>query len=204
MNLLNKPLQQQLPSKRELELKAVGYKLVVGVDEAGRGPLAGPVVAAACMLPNGCETDGLNDSKKLSVKRRDALFDQLIQNAYYGIGIVEHEKIDEINILQATHLAMRKAVAALAQKPDFILVDGHPVSFPGIPSEGVIKGDAQEQLIAAASILAKVTRDKIMLRYHDLYPEYGFAAHKGYGTILHKEALHKHGRCPIHRLSFSY
>ncbi len=196
--------QHQLPNKHEKYLRTQGYCQIAGVDEAGRGPLAGPVVAAACIIEEDLIFDGIDDSKKLTAKKREQLFAQIIDQTTYGIGIVDHNKIDEINILRATHLAMRRAIDALPLPPDFILVDGHPVHFQKTASVGVIKGDSLEQLIAAASILAKVTRDRIMLHYHELYPEYDFASHKGYGTLKHKEALYKYGRCPIHRISFSY
>lgn len=199
--LSQKPLR--LPNKHEKELHKRGYQQIAGVDEAGRGPLAGPVVAAACIIKKGLFFDGINDSKKLTAKKRQEFFDQLIEKTTYGIGIVEHTIIDEINILQATHLAMRKAIQNLPQIPEFILVDGWPVDFGNIPSQGIIQGESQEQLIAAASVLAKVTRDRIMLKYHELYPGYGFDQHKGYGTRLHKEALMKLGPSPIHRLTFS-
>ncbi|MCH9609017.1 MAG: Ribonuclease HII [Chlamydiales bacterium] len=202
MKLSQKPLQ--LPNLLEKELRARGIVRIAGVDEAGRGPLAGPVVAACCLIDEETLIEGVNDSKKLSPKKREVLFDQIKEKALYGIGFVDHDLIDEIGISRATHLAMERAVKALPTIPHFILVDGHPVDFSEIPSEGVIRGDGQERQIAAASILAKVTRDRQMVDYDALYPEYGFASHKGYGTVAHREALYKCGRCPIHRKTFSY
>lgn len=174
------------------------------MDEAGRGPLAGPVVAAACILPEDHGIVGLDDSKKLTAARREALFAQITQNPaiLYGIGIVDAEVIDQINILQATIRAMQDAVDGLLVLPDFLLVDGLQLPHPRIPSEKVIKGDAKSESIAAASILAKVTRDKMMLEADQLFAGYGFAKHKGYGTKQHREAIAKLGPCSIHRTSF--
>ncbi len=180
-----------------------GFTSVCGVDEAGRGPLAGPVCAAAVILPEGKIIDGVNDSKKLSEKKREALFDVIKEEAIaYGVGWASVEEIEEINILNAAMLAMKRAVEELKSKPDFIYVDGNKTPDFNIPCKAVIKGDANSISIAAASILAKVSRDRLMLEYAKEYPEYMFEKHKGYGTKLHKEAILKYGPCPIHRMSF--
>ena len=177
--------------------------LICGVDEAGRGPLAGPVYAAAVILPRGLVIEGLNDSKKLTEKRREALYDEITEKALaYGIGCADEKEVDEINILQATFLAMRRAIAQLSTKPDLALIDGNRDSDFGVPSKTVIKGDSLSANIAAASALAKVTRDRVMKEYDEQYPQYGFAVHKGYGTKRHYEALREFGSCPIHRMSF--
>lgn len=181
-----------------------GFEVICGVDEAGRGPLAGPVCAAAVILPFDLEIEGLNDSKKLSDKRRRALYDIITEQAVaYGIALVDEKKIDEINILQATFLAMRQAVEQLAVKPSLALVDGNrEPDFGDVPVQMIIKGDALSANIAAASILAKVTRDRFMEEQDALYPQYGFAVHKGYGTQAHYAALREFGPCPIHRMTF--
>ena len=180
-----------------------GFKTICGIDEAGSGPLAGPVYAAAVILPIDLEIDGLNDSKKLTEKKREALFDVICEKANsYSIGIATEEEIDEINILNATFLAMRRAVDGLSVKPDYALIDGNQHPGLSIADETVIKGDAKSYSIAAASILAKVTRDRLMMEYDKKYPEYLFATHKGYGTKAHYEAIKQHGVCEIHRLSF--
>ena len=188
----------------EREAFDAGIKLVCGVDEAGRGPLAGPVCAAAVMLPPGLEIPGLNDSKKLTDKKRRELYDVITAQAVsYGIAFASEQEIDEINILQATYEAMRQAVAQLPQEPDIFLNDA--VIIPGISEEKqikIIKGDAKSVSIAAASILAKVTRDHMMMEYDKIYPEYGFAKHKGYGTQAHIAAIKEFGPTPIHRRSF--
>lgn len=187
----------------EDESFAQGFDLVCGVDEAGRGPLAGPVYAAAVILPKYEVIPGLNDSKKLSDKRRRELFPLIQEKALaFGIGIATAEEIDEINILQATFLAMSRAMDALTVKPDLALIDGNRSKDFGIPVKTVIKGDSLSASIAAASILAKVSRDDDMLRSAKEYPEYCFDVHKGYGTKLHYEALEKYGPCPIHRKTF--
>ena len=187
----------------ENSLYAEGYKMICGVDEAGRGPLAGPVCAAAVILPKGLELPGLNDSKKLTDKKRRELFPIIKEQAVaYGIGLASHEEIDEINILQATYLAMERAIAQLEGKADFALIDGNRAKDFGLPVRTVVKGDSLSASIAAASVLAKVTRDDVMLEMAEKYPEYGFEVHKGYGTKAHYEALHKYGHCPIHRMSF--
>lgn len=185
-------------------IKLKGYKTVAGVDEAGRGPLAGPVCAAAVILPENCEIEGLNDSKKLSEKKREALYDIIIEKAIsYDIQLVDNNVIDEINILQATMLAMTNAVNGLKVKPQFVIIDGNKVPERlQIPADCVVKGDAKSMSIAAASILAKVTRDRLMLELDKKYPEYDFARHKGYGTKLHQEKLLEYGPCEIHRKTF--
>ena len=182
----------------------LGIKYICGVDEAGRGPLAGPVFAAAVILPEDYEIEGLNDSKKLSEKKRDALFDEIIEHALaYSIQSVDHKTIDEINILEATMLAMKTAVENLSIRPDAVYIDGNRVpKNMDIPTEFVIKGDATSASIAAASILAKVSRDRFMLKMDEEYPEYCFAKHKGYGTKLHYEKLREFGPSDIHRLTF--
>ena len=180
-----------------------GIKLICGVDEAGRGPLAGPVCAAAVILPPNVEIPGLNDSKKLTDKRRRELFPIIKEQAVaYGIGLASHEEIDQINILQATYLAMERALAQLTVKPELALIDGNRAKDLGIPVETVVKGDSRSASIAAASILAKVTRDDLMLEAARQYPEYQFEIHKGYGTKAHYAALTAHGPCPIHRMTF--
>ncbi len=181
-----------------------GASFVCGVDEAGRGPLAGPVCAAAVILPQGLEIEGLNDSKKLTEKRREALYDVITREAVaYGIAFADEKEIDDINILQATFLAMRRAVEQLSTRPDIVLVDGNrEPDFGGLPVKTIVKGDSLSANIAAASILAKVTRDRFMLEQDAIYPQYGFAVHKGYGTKAHYAVLTQYGPCPIHRRSF--
>ncbi len=188
----------------ENQLKVNGFKEVAGVDEAGRGPLAGPVVAACVVLPTDFILPGVNDSKKLTPKRRERLFEQIMERVQeVGIGIVGERTIDRENILNASLKAMWKAIDKLKNPPQFVLVDGNQkipnLSFPQIP---VVKGDSKSFSIAAASIVAKVTRDRIMLKYHQRYPEFGFAQHKGYATKAHLEALKAFGPCEIHRRSF--
>lgn len=180
-----------------------GIRLICGVDEAGRGPLAGPVCAAAVILPPHIEIPGLNDSKKLTDKRRRELFPIIKEQAVaYGIGLASHEEIDSINILQATYLAMERAIAQLQVKPELALIDGNRAKDFGIPVETVVKGDSLSASIAAASILAKVTRDDLMVTAAEEYPQYQFEIHKGYGTKAHYAALTAHGPSPIHRMSF--
>lgn len=187
----------------ENELYEAGARLICGVDEAGRGPLAGPVCAAAVILPRGLVIDGLNDSKKLSEKKRDELFDIIKDSALsYGIAFATVEEIEQHNILNATFLAMRRAVEQLGENADIALVDGNRDPKLGMDTRLVIKGDSRCADIAAASILAKVTRDRHMLELDRLYPQYHFAKHKGYGTKLHYEALREFGPSPVHRLSF--
>lgn len=180
-----------------------GYTLVCGVDEAGRGPLAGPVCAGACILPRNLEIEGLNDSKKLTDQKRRKLYDIITEQAIaWAVCMADEKIIDDINILQATYQAMRGAVAGLQKAPDFVLVDGNRDPQLGIPTLTVVKGDARCANIAAASILAKVTRDRFMEQMAEKYPAYGFEIHKGYGTKAHYAALTEHGPCEIHRMSF--
>ncbi len=187
----------------EAKAQSQGFQLICGVDEAGRGPLAGPVYAAAVILPQGLVIDGLNDSKKLSEKKREQLYDKVIENAVaWSVGIATEQEIDEINILQATFLAMRRAVEGLEVKADYALIDGNRMPPLDINGETVIKGDALSMSIAAASIIAKVSRDRFMLTIDEKYPEYQFSKHKGYGTALHYEMLEKYGVSPVHRRSF--
>ena len=187
----------------EDSLYANGMKAICGVDEAGRGPLAGPVCAAAVILPPHLEIPGLNDSKKLTDKRRRELYPVILEKALaYGIAFADHKEIDEINILQATYLAMERALAQLHIKPDIALIDGNRAKDFGMPVQTVVKGDSLSANIAAASILAKVTRDDVMLELAESYPQYGFEVHKGYGTKAHYKALAQYGPCPVHRMTF--
>ncbi len=189
--------------KYEHEAFAAGYETVCGVDEAGRGPLAGPVCAAAVILPPDVQIDGLNDSKKLTDKKRRELYEVITQCAVaYGIALVDEKVIDEINILQATFRAMGEAIGALAVKPQLVLIDGNRAGQFGVPAQTIVKGDSLSASIAAASILAKVTRDRLMEQYAEEYPQYGFEIHKGYGTKRHYEALRAYGPCLIHRMTF--
>jgi ribonuclease HII len=189
----------------EHHFKSAGFVRIAGIDEAGRGPLAGPVVAAACILPEGALFEHLNDSKQLSAAQRELLYSQITSFPLveFGLGMVDAAAIDQINILQATFAAMRQAVANLSLPPDYLLIDGHQIPAFKIPSKALIKGDSLSLSIAAASILAKVTRDRIMEQYDAQWPDYGFKKHKGYGTKQHLEALKKNGPTPIHRLSFA-
>lgn len=187
----------------EMELYEQGYSQVCGVDEAGRGPLCGPVVAAACILPCGLVLPGLNDSKKLSEKKRDLLFDQIRENAIaYCIASASVEEINQLNILEATLLAMRRAIDGLPVKADFALIDGNVARDFQIGAKAIISGDATSPSIASASILAKVTRDRMCIDLDREYPQYGIAKHKGYGTKVHMDALREHGPSPIHRTQF--
>ena len=187
----------------ECALLDEGYSPICGVDEAGRGPLAGPVCAAAVILPRGLEIEGLNDSKKLSEKKRDELYDKIISSAVsYGIAFASVEEIEERNILGATYLAMNRAIAMLDIKPALALIEGNRNKEISCPSRTVVHGDARCASIAAASILAKVTRDRYMLKMAEEYPVYSFEKHKGYGTKAHYEAIREHGPSPIHRPSF--
>lgn len=187
----------------ENELIEQGYSLICGIDEAGRGPLCGPVVAAACILPCGLYIEGLNDSKKLTERKREQLFDQITQNAVaYSIAQATVEEINGTNILEATLLAMRRAVEGICPLPDYLLVDGNIFRGFTIPGRSVIKGDALSPSIAAASILAKVTRDRMCMELDRQYPQYGIAKHKGYGTAAHYKALEEHGVPPIYRTKF--
>ena len=182
---------------------SLGLHLICGVDEAGRGPLAGPVCAAAVILPEHLQIPGLNDSKKLTDKKRRELFPILQEQAVaWGIGLASETEIDEINILQATFLAMRRALEQLNARPEIALIDGNRETDFGLPVKTVVKGDSLSANIAAASVLAKVTRDNIMTEMANQYPEYGFEIHKGYGTKAHYEALRTYGPCPIHRKTF--
>lgn len=182
---------------------AQGYAAVCGVDEAGRGPVAGPVCAAAVILPGGIEIEGLNDSKKLSEKKREQLFEVITGKALaWSVSLVDEKTIDEINILQATYRAMRQAVEGLTSPADFVYVDGNRSEGLDLPHECVVAGDGKIPSVAAASIIAKVTRDRLMRQFAERYPEYGFEKHKGYETKAHDEALLAHGPCPIHRMTF--
>ena len=195
--------RQRLAFMREYEDTYAACQAICGIDEAGRGPLAGPVVAGAVILPKDCEILFLNDSKKLSEKRRDALFDEIKEKAVaWKVGIVGPDVIDEINILQATYQAMRQAIEGLSVLPDLLLNDAVTIPDVEINQIPIVKGDAKSVSIAAASIMAKVTRDRMMAEYDVLFPEYGFAKHKGYGTAAHIAALKELGPCPIHRRSF--
>ncbi|MDE5984791.1 MAG: ribonuclease HII [Eubacterium sp.] len=189
----------------EYENKALesGYEIICGVDEAGRGPLAGPVYAAAVILPKGHIVEGVNDSKKISEKKRDMLFDKIIDECIcFNVGIATESEVDKINILQATFLAMRRAVDGLSVKPDMALIDGNKRLGLDIAEQEIIKGDAKSANIAAASIIAKVSRDRYMLEMAEKYPQYQFEKHKGYGTKLHYEMIEKYGVSPIHRKTF--
>lgn len=189
--------------KIEHELNKNGYEFVCGVDEAGRGPLCGPVVAAAVILPKDAHIEGVNDSKKLTEKRREKLYDDIMQNAVsVGVGVSDVDIIEEVNILNATKKAMLQAISNLKVNPEYVLVDGNQKIDTDIPLETVVKGDSKSESIAAASIIAKVTRDRLLIEYDKKYPEYGFAKHKGYGTKAHIEAIKKYGLTPIHRPSF--
>ncbi len=187
----------------ENQLYNEGKTYIAGVDEAGRGPLAGPVCAAAVILPKGMVIEGVNDSKKLTEKKREALFEEIIKNAVaYSIQFIEPEIIDEINIRQATHLAMERAITALSVTPDHAIIDGNDnISMP-VPYTYIVKGDAKSQTIGAASILAKVSRDRLMVELDKEYPQYGFKKHKGYGTKAHMEAIRTYGVTKVHRKSF--
>ncbi len=181
-----------------------GYRRIAGIDEAGRGPLAGPVVAAAVILPTRCRLLGIDDSKQLPAKDREQIYTAILERAVgVGVGSADVAEIDRLNILEATRLAMRRAVDQLAPPPDYVLIDA--VVLPGfkVPTRPIIKGDSLSVSIAAASIIAKVTRDRLMARYHELFPEYGFLSHKGYGTAEHLERLARHGPCSIHRRTFA-
>jgi ribonuclease HII len=194
----------QAMSLYEKRLIAQGYTLIAGIDEAGRGPLAGPVVAAACILPQKAIFEHLNDSKQLTPERRGALYAAITEHpeTHYGLGLIDVETIDRVNILQATFLAMQQAVSQLKIVPEYLLIDGNQLPQFAIPALGVIEGDAHSISIAAASILAKVTRDRLMIEWDSKWPEYGFKKHKGYATAEHIEALRKHGPCSLHRKSF--
>lgn len=205
MKLTHEEELQRLYEMEAIErgLRENGYNFIAGVDEAGRGPLAGPVYAAAVILPSGCIIEGLNDSKKLSEKKREKLYDIIIDKAVsYSVQSVCEAVIDEVNILNAVFIAMNKAVQSLNPPPDYVLVDGNRIKDMKFPCETVVKGDSKSVNIAAASILAKVSRDRYIKEISDKYPEYNFAKHKGYGTKEHIEVLKKLGPCEIHRKSF--
>ena len=190
--------------QHELELRKKGFKTICGIDEAGRGPLAGPVVVASVIMPEDSMIEGINDSKKISEKKREKLYDQIIEEAIsYGISIIGQEEIDAINILNATKEGLTNSLKELKVKPDLIIVDALThIDTLGIPYESIIKGDAKCYSISAASILAKVTRDRIMREWATIYPQYGFEQHKGYGTAMHISAIKEYGPCPIHRKTF--
>lgn len=182
-----------------------GYRYIAGIDEAGRGPLAGPVVSAAVILPERYYPEKLNDSKKISAKIRDALYERLTREVTaWGVGVCDSHEIDRVNILNATVLSMERAVQALTTQPDYLLIDALSLRNVGIAQQAIIKGDALSLSIAAASVVAKVTRDRMMLEYDEIYPGYGFAKHKGYGTAEHMENIRKLGLCPIHRITFCH
>lgn len=199
--------QQRLLKLMKIEKKArkEGFKTIAGIDEAGRGPLAGPVVAAACIIPEKVKIHFVNDSKQLTPLKRQRIYEEIISDSriLFGVGIVSHEEIDRINIYQATIQAMLQAVEHLKALPDLLLVDGMPILHPTALCRKIIKGDALVYCIAAASIIAKETRDRLMVNYHQRWPEYGFEQHKGYGTELHLRAIEKYGPCPIHRKTFA-
>ena len=188
----------------ENDLRNKGYKYICGIDEAGRGPLAGPVVVASVIMPENSMIEGVNDSKKVSEKKREKLYDLILEEAIsYGVGIRGQDEIDEINILNATKKGLTTSLKELTAKPDLIIVDALThIDTLGIPYESIIKGDAKCYSISAASIIAKVTRDRIMREWDKIYPQYGFAQHKGYGTSAHINALKEYGPCPLHRRAF--
>ena len=190
--------------EEEIYAKEPAIQKIAGIDEAGRGPLAGPVVVACVILPKDSKIEGVNDSKKVSEKKREVLYEEIIKQAIsYGIGIVDQTEIDQINILNATKKALTMAIQEMNQKPDLILVDAlTKIETLGIPYRSLIQGDAKCYSIAAASILAKVTRDRMMRQWDEIYPQYGFAKHKGYGTKAHMEAIKQYGICSLHRKSF--
>ena len=189
----------------ENELHQKGFKYICGIDEAGRGPLAGPVVIASVIMPEDSMIEGVNDSKKVSEKKREAIYDQILEEAIsYGVAIIGQDEIDDINILNATKKGLTMSLKELSIKPDLILVDAlEHIDTLGIPYEPIIKGDAKAYSISAASIIAKVTRDRIMREWAEVYPQYGFDAHKGYGTAKHIAAIKENGICPIHRKTFT-
>ncbi|MCP4720088.1 MAG: ribonuclease HII [Desulfobacteraceae bacterium] len=188
----------------EQDVQNKGYKHIAGIDEAGRGPLAGPVVSAAVILPPNFSCPGVTDSKKLSEKKRESLFPLIKAQALaVGIGVADHKEIDQINILAASLLSMKRAVIDLATGPDYLLIDGKFTIDMDLPQQAIIKGDLRSISIAAASIIAKVTRDRIMVKLHNTYPQYNFIRHKGYPTKAHKQAIIDHGPCPVHRTTFN-
>lgn len=197
---------ERLTKLKEIEkdLHKKGFKYICGIDEAGRGPLAGPVVVASVIMPKDSMIEGVNDSKKVSEKKREKLYEEITKEAIsYGVAIIDQNEIDRINILNATKHGLTTSIKELKVKPDIILVDAlTKIDTCGIPYNSIIKGDAKSYSIAAASIIAKVTRDRIMRQWDEVYPQYGFAKHKGYGTAAHIAAIKENGICPLHRLSF--
>ncbi len=198
--------EERLKALKEIDKEFFnkGLSYVAGIDEAGRGPLAGPVVVACVIMPKNSMIEGINDSKKISEKKRETLYEKILEEAVsYGVGIINQEEIDEINILQATKKALTEAVKSMEIKPQVILVDALTgIDTIGIPYKSIIKGDAKSYSIGAASIIAKVTRDRIMREWDKVYPQYGFAGHKGYGTAKHMQAIREYGICPLHRKTF--
>lgn len=198
--------EERLKALKEIDKEFFdkGLSYVAGIDEAGRGPLAGPVVVACVIMPKNSMIEGINDSKKISEKKRETLYEKILEEAIsYGVGIINQEEIDEINILQATKKALTEAVKSMEIKPQVILVDALTgIDTIGIPYKSIIKGDAKSYSIGAASIIAKVTRDRIMREWDKVYPQYGFAGHKGYGTAKHMQAIREYGICPLHRKTF--
>jgi ribonuclease HII len=188
--------------KLELELTKKGINLICGLDEAGRGPLAGPVVAAAVILPKNLRLPSLNDSKLLTERKREKLYEKITKNAKYGVGIVKAHEIDEIGILEATYKAFQKALSNLGERPEYLLIDGRDAFFFDIPYLSVVKGDTKVRAIAAASIIAKVHRDRLMVEQQQKHPKYTFRKHKGYGTKAHLKEIEKYGYCEIHRKTF--
>lgn len=197
-------LRLQEIRKIEEDIYSQGTNYICGIDEAGRGPLAGPVVVASVIMPKDSMIEGVNDSKKISEKKREKLYEEIIENAIsYSVGIVDQKEIDRVNILNATKAGLTESIKGLKVKPEIILVDALTgIDTCGIPYHSIIKGDAKCYSIAAASIIAKVTRDRIMRQWHEIYPEYNFIQHKGYGTAAHIAAIKEYGLCPLHRLSF--
>lgn len=191
--------------KEEMQLYAMGAKYICGIDEAGRGPLAGPVVVASVIMPKDSKIEGVNDSKKVSEKKREKLYEEITQSAIsWSVAIIDQKQIDDINILNATKKGLTQCIKELKEKPNIIIVDAlEKIDTLGIPYKSIIKGDAKCYSIAAASIIAKVTRDRIMRQWDEVYPQYGFAKHKGYGTATHIAAIKEYGLCPIHRRSFT-
>ena len=189
----------------EKDLHSKGFKNICGIDEAGRGPLAGPVVVAGVIMPEDSMIEGVNDSKKVSEKKREKLYDKILEEAIsYSVAVIGQDVIDDINILNATKMGLTKVVEEQEVKPDLIIVDAlNHIDTKGIPYDSIIKGDAKCYSISAASIIAKVTRDRIMRQWDEIYPQYGFSKHKGYGTKMHIEAIKEYGLCPIHRKSFT-
>ena len=198
---------ERLTKLKEIEkdLHSKGFKNICGIDEAGRGPLAGPVVIAGVIMPEDSMIEGVNDSKKVSEKKREKLYDKILEEAIsYSVAVIGQDVIDDINILNATKMGLTKVVEEQEVKPDLIIVDAlNHIDTKGIPYDSIIKGDAKCYSISAASIIAKVTRDRIMRQWDEIYPQYGFSKHKGYGTKMHIEAIKEYGLCPIHRKSFT-